>query len=201
MKITGYQAYVMYLAMKSHFTQDKYDYIKYQGKVRASEDAFMNRRDKFYFDKLAKTYEKEELEDFLIANMMHGFSGWIGQLFEQESVDRYKDYTKVKQSLTYTFSKDLDHMLNKVATPKDLFTMDDKWNVAPIMRFYDRAEIHLETMAILDVFINFSKKYDARLEDDFLWQKTSKAMRKIRPFLKVDKEKIVNILKEKINNA
>ena len=37
--MTGFEVYKMYLALKQHFTKEKYNYHKYHGKVRASEDA------------------------------------------------------------------------------------------------------------------------------------------------------------------
>ena len=51
--MTGFEVYKMYLALKQHFTKEKYDYHKYRGKVRASEDAFEQRHDRYFFKKLA----------------------------------------------------------------------------------------------------------------------------------------------------
>ena len=39
-------AYRCYLALKNHFTKDHYDYIKYRGKTRASNEAFYKRKDR-----------------------------------------------------------------------------------------------------------------------------------------------------------
>ena len=46
--MTGFEVYKMYLALKQHFTKEKYDYHKYRGKVRASEDAFEQRHDRYF---------------------------------------------------------------------------------------------------------------------------------------------------------
>ena len=56
----GYNAYITYLAIKQHFTSPEYDFIKYNGKVRASKDSFLKRRDKFFFDSImVKTFFKD----------------------------------------------------------------------------------------------------------------------------------------------
>ena len=56
----GFDAYKVYLALKQHFTSN-YDYFKYNGKVRAGEESFLKRNDRFFFRKLSKKYDKEEL--------------------------------------------------------------------------------------------------------------------------------------------
>ena len=50
---TGYNAYIEYLAIKKHFTSS-YNYHKYNGKVNASFETFVQRRDAFFFQKSVK---------------------------------------------------------------------------------------------------------------------------------------------------
>ena len=69
--MTGYEAYKEYLALKNHFTLDNYDYIKYNGRVSASESSFLKRKDKFFFTKLGKKFDGEELKYFLVSNQFH----------------------------------------------------------------------------------------------------------------------------------
>ena len=42
MKVTPFEVYTTYLGMKNHFTKDKYDFVKYSGKTRASVASFNN---------------------------------------------------------------------------------------------------------------------------------------------------------------
>ena len=51
--MTGFEVYKTYLALKQHFTKTDYDYEKYRGKVRASEQSFEQRLDRYFFKKLA----------------------------------------------------------------------------------------------------------------------------------------------------
>ena len=66
-RVEPYDAYVKYLALKSHFSQKNYDYIKYNGKVKAWRTTFETRKDKYFFYKLSKMKDPVE---FLIANFI-----------------------------------------------------------------------------------------------------------------------------------
>ena len=52
--IDPFDSYKMYNALKLHFETDGYDAIKYNYKSNASPKAFMRRKDKYFFAKLAK---------------------------------------------------------------------------------------------------------------------------------------------------
>ena len=75
--MTGFEVYKMYLALKQHFTKEKYDYHKYRGKVRASEDAFEQRHDRYFFKKLATKYSDPEILDYFVANFVSDPKGYI----------------------------------------------------------------------------------------------------------------------------
>ena len=60
----------MYLSLKLHFTSDTFDYFKYGIAARASKQSFDVRKDKYFFVKLSRTFEKEELLDFFVASMI-----------------------------------------------------------------------------------------------------------------------------------
>ena len=55
----GADAYRTYLAIRNHFKTD-YDFFKYNGKMKVSNDSFLKRRDKFFFAKLERKYRKNE---------------------------------------------------------------------------------------------------------------------------------------------
>ena len=63
-----FEVYRSYLALKLHFTTDKYDVIKQQGRVRASKQSFFKRTDLFSIKKIATDYSDKEVVDFLVAN-------------------------------------------------------------------------------------------------------------------------------------
>ena len=47
-KIDDFEAFKIYLAMKTHFNSE-YDFIKYKGKVSPKKETYYNRRDRRTF--------------------------------------------------------------------------------------------------------------------------------------------------------
>ena len=58
-KMDEFDAFKIYIAMKSHF-QGEYDYVKYKGKQKVSNDAFQRRDDKKTFEELSRRFNKKE---------------------------------------------------------------------------------------------------------------------------------------------
>ena len=56
-----FDAYKQYLSLKNHFTKEKYDYHKYCGKSRATVQSFYKRKDRFWFEKLARNKDDKEV--------------------------------------------------------------------------------------------------------------------------------------------
>ena len=50
----GYGAFILFLAIRTHFTNEKYDYFQMNGRLRANKESFNRRHDKHFFDKIAK---------------------------------------------------------------------------------------------------------------------------------------------------
>ena len=97
----GYDAYTLYLGIKLHFYSKDYNFVKYNGKVKADINSFIKRKDKYHFGKLYKKY-KNNLQDFYIANLSV-YDLWAGDLLENECDGRYRDWKKRQQKLTYMF--------------------------------------------------------------------------------------------------
>ena len=104
--------------MKNHFTKDNYDYIKYHGKTRATQQAFYKRKDRFWFEKFARQKSDKEVEEFFVANFTSCSdpeSLWIGEMIKEGEV-RYQDWQKKVQSLSYIFKEESEKLFadNKV---------------------------------------------------------------------------------------
>ena len=91
-----YDAYRCYLSLKNHFTKEKYDYHKYRGKSRASLQSFYKRKDRFWFEKLARNKSDKEVEEFFVSNFVvctDPSKLWIGEMVK-EGEDRYLNWRK-----------------------------------------------------------------------------------------------------------
>ena len=187
-------AYKCYLAMKNHFTKDNYDYIKYRGKTRATQQAFYKRKDRFWFEKFARQKSDKEVEDFFVANFTSCSdpeSMWIGEMIK-EGEGRYQNWQKKVQSLSYIFKEEAENLFvdNKV---------DDVFNCSKghpiILKKYLGGNLSLESLVIYDIIFGYSKNFDKKLKDP-VWETVSRRGRKYSPFLNIDVSRYKNILKE-----
>ena len=189
-----FDAYKCYLAMKNHFTKDNYDYIKYRGKTRATQQAFYKRKDRFWFEKFARQKSDKEVEDFFVANFTSCSdpeSMWIGEMIK-EGEGRYQDWQKKVQSLSYIFKEEAENLFvdNKV---------DDVFNCSKghpiILKKYLGGNLSLESLVIYDIIFGYSKNFVKKLKDP-VWETVSRRVRKYSPFLNIDVSRYKNILKE-----
>jgi len=195
----GFDAYKTYLALKQHFTSD-YDYFKYNGKVRANVDSFLKRKDKFFFRKLAKKYQDEELVDFFVSNFIVS-DNWIGNLISQESEDNYVRFKKRRESLSYNFDNDISFLSDYVSENgidfNKLLLVEDS-NHPILLKFLLQKKINIETIIIMDDILKFIRYWNAKL-DDIVWEEKSRLICKYRNFFNYDKTNFRKTLKEAIS--
>lgn len=195
MKLNGYETYKLYLALKMHFTKENYNYFDYNGKVSATKESFLNRKDRFQFEKLAR--KCDDVKTHMIVGFLSDRT-WIGEMLDDEAFDATNRYVKSIQSMSYNFKNELE----KIEDIKELFTMSST-GYPKFMVEYNFGNLSFQTIIILDAFIQFIPKFDAKLGDDYLWSKFSFKARKFAPFLlqDLDKKKFKQILKERIENT
>jgi hypothetical protein len=199
MKMEAFDAYKVYTAVKNHFTLDSYDYFKYNKKIKVSHDAFLGRKDKIFFAKLGKRKD-EYLEDFLVANFLHGTKMWVGELLSDDAESRYKDWKRKQESLTYLFKNEMSFIEGWDSDQINSWFGVDEGQHPNIIRKYLRGEISLETLTILNSIMNFTQQYDKQVIDP-IYKEVSKLCKKYQPFLKYDKQKMKSILKEAVTQG
>ena len=195
--MTPYQVYIEYLALKSHFSNVKYDYFKYNKKVRASATSFNARSDKYWFEKTSRKYKDEEIVDFLVANFVESTSVnqiWIGQIinFGEET---YREWMKRQQSLTYLFKEQSEELLSEIK-------LEDAFNCSkghpPVLKKFLGGKIGIETLVIYDIIFQFGNVFDTKLMDP-VWETVSLKIRKYKPFLNINVFQYKKLLREIVN--
>jgi len=191
-KLTGYETYRRFIALKNHFTTDSYDFFKYNGKVNISTDTFLRNKDRFLYEKLARKYNADQMTDFMVSNFIED-KVWIRDLLDDEGYERYQEHEKIRQSLSYTFKNDVGKLFS--SDPKEVFRVRPNQN-PPILDALLRKEITLETCCMIDKFVEFSKQYDVKMKDDYIWGKLRMKIIKYTPFIDFDQWKTIKILKD-----
>ena len=197
LRVAPFEVYCEYLALKNHFSNPKYDYFKYNKKVRATITSFNKRRDKYFFEKTSRKYKDEEIVNFLVANFVESTSVnqvWIGEIIS--SGERtYQDWTKRQQSLTYLFKEQSNELLSNNEL-ENLFSCS-KGHPTILKRFLG-GDISLETFVIYERIFSFRKKFDKKLKDP-VWETVSLKLFKYSPFLNIDVFKFRKILRDIVN--
>ena len=187
-------AYRCYLALKNHFTKDKYDYHKYRGKVRATNQAFYKRKDRFWFEKFSRQKNDKEVVDFFVSNFVYSTDPgtmWIGEMIK-EGEGRYKEWQKKVQSLSYIFKEEVNILFEN----KNVDEVFDCSTGHPlILKSYLGKKTSLETLVICDRIFEYRKDFDKKLNDP-VWETVSLRIKKYSPFLNIDVPCYKKILKE-----
>lgn len=193
-KTNPFITYKMYVAIKRHFTSKSYDYIKYRGKINATETAFKARDDKYFFEKLSKKYKKEDLENFFVSNFAVNGNLWVGTLAnEMPAVANYKAWLKRQESLFYNYQEELklikQFIVSKDIRFKDIIISQKKGKHPLLFQFLLRDMISIETFCILDKIINFTKYFNRDMMHDEIWEQKSMITNKYACFIDIDIEK------------
>ncbi len=198
--IHGFDVYKMYLAMKQHFSNPRFDFFQYNGQINAKEETYQQRNDFWFFETIARKYKKTEIQDLLLASFILAKDSqkvWIGDV-RSAGKDRWLAFQKLQQSLYYTVEQDTDTVVecmeSQGLTFNDLF--ENVGGSPPILRLYIKRQINLETLIIYDMILGFMKEWDNQLIDP-LWENISFKIKKYKPFLSINTTKYKELMKQR----
>jgi hypothetical protein len=193
--MNSFELYQTYLALKQHFTNPDYDYFKYHGKVKASADKFSSRKDRIFFEKIAR---HNDPVGFLLANIVANPTTYIRELAYSEEAKRvYANWLKTKESLSYAFGSDLEQLdpdfnKNFICSPG---------SHPRLLRLYLSGKVTLETLCILCDLTGCLKHWNNKLKGDVIYDDVGVLVQKYQHFLKYDKEKFKKIIRNKYKEA
>ena len=193
-----FESYKLYNALKLHFETDGYDAIKYHFKTSIKPTSFFKRKDKFFFAKLAKTYE-DELKEFYIANFKNDVK-YVGDMLNEGGERYYRDHKKIMESLTYQFQTDINKLYD-MDVPFDSLLEAEENNHPLIIKLWMQEEILLETVVILDSLLGFVERENKKITDTIIWPDIYRKIMKYKPSVKFDRDKCLNLLKDTFTKA
>ena len=174
--------YLMYCAMKAHFSKNNYDFHKYGGKTKVSRDSFWKRKDKYFFVKLAKKHDdRDSIQDYLVSNFIRDRRGYIAN-FNDENYKVWKDRK------TDFYNIFFDELKPLVKDFEPLFQTKNN-NHPKLLKEFLGDRVSLETLIILDDLVDFSKGWDRELKEDIVWPDLKKLMKNYKGFLTIDKNR------------
>lgn len=191
-KMDDFEAFKIYVAMKSHFQGD-YDYKQYRGKTNLKESAFHKRSDRSTFQELSRRFTKKELEEYLLATYLNLNSEymWTGNLLDDDTLESYKQWKRRVQSMSYNFKKDV-HIIVDKAVEKDLRfdnifkSLNNEYPL--IMKMENIGEICLETFVILNKLFNVLDGQSKYIRDSIFFPMYKKKIDNYGQFLDINIE-------------
>jgi len=191
----GFKAYRYYLAIKLHFTTDKFNVFENRGNVKGTREAFNARNDRYIFEKLAKKHEEDkEIIQFFVSNFAYGNDTAI--YAGAEADDNFREWNKRKQSITKVFVDDLAILLTHLEINKlkhsALFNFtDSEYPVA--LSLFVGGKISIETLRIIDDFHPIVDKWNQNVSVRYIWDNELRRITKLTGFVKYDKIKIQKV--------
>lgn len=172
--ITPTETFVLYNAIKLHFTIEEYDFFKYHGKLKNSPK-LEKRKDKHFFSWLSA---KDDPTGMIIANVVDDPQIWVGNLLHEKAKDVYLSWKKRTEALTYTFTNEFTKLA--VDFPK-AFTPTDSY--PPALLLYLQKEVSLETLVVTNAVMAFLPNWDKKLANDPVWKTLRLPLLKYRGFM------------------
>ena len=196
-QVTPFEVYQKYLSLKQHFNRKEYDYFKFNGKVRANESSFEKRKDKHHFIRLSKIYKEDELTKFLVSNFVKTNDLWVGNITSPEGRQNYISWKAKIQGLSYVFENEIDTLFDSSDEFNLLFECRDGQHPIVLRRVFGE-EVSIESFIIMDLILHFTSSFNEKIEESVMWPELYNMCTKYAPFLVVNKQKYVDILKKQV---
>ena len=190
-----FDCYKTFLAMKSHFTKEAFDYQKFGNRLsKITLKSFYKRKDRFYFESMVRKYPDKDIENFFVSNFVAESDPLLVYMatIVKTGEKTYREWQKRIQSLSYVFKNEAEHLLDGKKVD-DVF--DCSKGHPPILKSHLAGKTSLESMIICDRILGYRNNFNKKM-DDVVWNSVSMKMKKYSPFLNIDVFTYKKILKD-----
>jgi hypothetical protein len=194
-----FDAYKLYNSLKLHFESDSYDAVKYNFKTTVKPQSFFNRKDKFFFAKLAKHHGKE-LKMYFVSNFINDVN-YVGDMINEDGERNFLSMKKTHESISRTFETDINTIGDLIDNETHNFNQffESKRAQHPlIIKMWLEGDITLETVCILNAIFGFVDRESANITETIMWPNVVRKITKYTPFINFDRDKLVRIMRKRI---
>lgn len=145
--MNGFQAYQIYNSLRLHFTTD-FNAVKYNFKSKVNPTSFEMKKERYLFEKFARSHKPKELLLFYTANFLKD-EGWPTDMKEKN----YLDLIAKLDSLSYIFKTDCQKIGDEAENKKWTFTDLFKARNTFLYDLYFSEIINIETLCLFEMMV------------------------------------------------
>ena len=146
----GFTAFKLWLAMRQHFTSQRFDIIKNRGKMKCKFETYLARPDYDSFERIARKFDNvREYIVYLASNMMYGNDSMIWDY--GTGIANFNQYINRRQNFKQLLATDIK-TLSKIGIPLD--------DGVAIVRTMVQNKISFETVVVLNKFVKITSMFD-----------------------------------------
>jgi hypothetical protein len=196
-----FEAYQTFITLKAHFKNSGFDYHKF-GKVKVAPETFERRKDRYYFEKLAKRYSRDEIVEFFLSQILANKT-WVGDMLGEDAEAEHLSRLRRVQALQYQVKTEMNTLWERCKEDPEcfnrLFTHQEGTH-PDIFRAVLEKRISPETFLVLDSILGFTKRW--RMDGDPIWEEVGIPILRYAPFLHLDtrRDDLKRIISEIITN-
>lgn len=202
--ITGFHCYRIYTALKAHFHTDTYDYIKYNGQVRLTEESYQKNKARKYFEGISRKHtHQKRVESFFISNFVEHPHWRLSKYIEDPgaSEDTYIRWLGRQGRLTYIFENDLQKIVDDCFKKKYSsivcgFEISEGETYPAVLKLFLHSDISPETIAALNDVLNLFPKWRKLIHEQIVFPEVDLRIRKYIPFMEFDRLKFKNLCRK-----
>ena len=146
---------------------------------------------------MSKIYKDEELTNFFVSNFLKTKSLWVGNAAAPEGWQNYVKWKARIQGLSYVFECEIDPLFQAYEEFNIIFNVEDGQH-PPLVRHVIAEEVSLETFIILNSILRFIPVFNEKIQETIMWPDLYSMCSKYAPFLNVNKQKYVDILRKQV---
>lgn len=186
--MNDFTAYRLYLAIKLHFSNEKYDVFMNRGKVaRLTQENFSKKREAKWFHSLKKKFDSQkDYIQYLVACSAYGDSSDVFDI--EKSFGHYERWVAFKQSSTYNITKELEE-----------HDIEALLNGTPplILSRVVAGKLGIEAAVAINRATKFTDR-EGILTDHLLLSKIALKIKKLDKFVSYDDAKIFELIPQKL---
>lgn len=194
--IDPFESFKLYNALKLHFESDSYDAFKYNFKTNVKATSFLKRKDKYFFAKVARQYEKDMM-GYYVSNFKNGVS-YVGDMINTYGEHNYLEHKRIQESIHRVFSVDINIMSEQGELDKLLTSEDGQYPL--IVQLWMQEDISIESVCILNSILGFIPRESDKISDTIMWPDIKRKIEKYSPFVNFDVDKCKNLLIKRFTN-